>query len=87
MKPGTSTSAFSSFRPHPSSFAPRTLLVADEFCAVLDRVCACVVARAFRRTIDRLHRVDVPLCAVVATSHTDLQAALLPDEVVWCEDG
>lgn len=62
-----------------------TLLIADEFCAVLDRVSACVVARSLRRTIDRLHRVGVPLCCVVATSHTDLQPALLADKVVWCE--
>ena len=62
-----------------------TLLVADEFCAVLDRVSACVVARGLRRTIDRLARVGVPVRAAVATSHDDLSAALLPDETVWCE--
>jgi ABC-type ATPase with predicted acetyltransferase domain len=61
------------------------LLVADEFAAVLDRVTACVVARSLRRTVDRLHRVGVPIAAVAATSHDDLRAAMLPDRVVWCE--
>ena len=58
-----------------------TLLVADEFCALLDRVTACVVARGLRRQMDRLARVKVPVRAVVATSHDDLEPALLPDAV------
>jgi hypothetical protein len=63
------------------------LLVADEFCAVLDRVSAAVVARSLRRTLDRLHRVGLPICALVATSHDDLEPALLPDEVAHCDFG
>lgn len=65
----------------------RIVLMADEFCAVLDRVSAAVVARSLRRTIDRLHRVGLPLSAVVATSHEDLEAALLPDVVAQCDFG
>ena len=64
-----------------------TLLAADEFCAVLDRVTACVVARSLRRTIDRLSRVGVDVRAIVATSHDDLAAALLPDVTVRCDFG
>ena len=58
-----------------------TLLVADEFCAVLDRVTASVVARGLRRQIDRMARVKIPVRAVVATSHDDLEPALLPDRI------
>ena len=61
------------------------LLVADEFCAVLDRTTAAVVARGLRRTIDRLSRVGLPVAAAVATSHDDLRPALLPDRVEWRE--
>ena len=59
----------------------RLMLVSDEFCAVLDRISAAVVARCLRRTIDRLARVGVPVRAAVATSHDDLTGALLPDLV------
>ena len=65
--------------------SPCELLVIDEFCAVLDRVTAAVVARSLRRTVERLTRVGAPVAAVVATSHDDLREALLPDRVVWCE--
>jgi ABC-type ATPase with predicted acetyltransferase domain len=64
-----------------------TLLVADEFAAVLDRTTAAGVARGLRRTIDRLARVGIPVAAAVATSHDDLQPALLPDRVERCEWG
>jgi ABC-type ATPase with predicted acetyltransferase domain len=61
--------------------ATACVLVADEFAAVLDRVTAMVVARALRRAID----ASAGLCAVVASSHDDLEAALLPDVVVRCD--
>ena len=64
-----------------------TLLVADEFAAVLDRVSAAVVARSLRRSIDRLSRVGVGVAALLATSHDDLEAALLPDAVARCDFG
>jgi ABC-type ATPase with predicted acetyltransferase domain len=60
-----------------------SVLAADEFAAPLDRVTALVVARALRRAVDG--RPD--LCAVVATSHDDLAAALAPDVVVRCDFG
>jgi hypothetical protein len=62
-------------------------LAADEFCAVLDRVTACVVARSLRRTISALATGETPMSAVVATSHDDLEPALLPDDVVRCDFG
>jgi ABC-type ATPase with predicted acetyltransferase domain len=58
-------------------------LAADEFAAPLDRVTAMVVARAVRRAVDA--RPD--LCAIVATSHDDLAAALVADVVVRCDFG
>ncbi|MEL7239943.1 MAG: hypothetical protein AAGK78_13890 [Planctomycetota bacterium] len=65
--------------------AKGVLLVADEFAAVLDRTTAKLVARALRRTVDRLSRVGVPVAAVVATSHDDLVDALCPDTAHWCD--
>jgi hypothetical protein len=58
-------------------------LVADEFAALLDRVTAHVVARALRRAID----ASPQRSAIVATSHDDLEGALLPDVVVRCDFG
>ena len=69
------------------SYAGPTLIVADEFGAVLDRVTAATVARGLRRTVERLSRLGIPVAAAVATSHDDLGPALLPDRVVWCECG
>ncbi len=66
-----------------SSGGRKVLLVADEFCAVLDRVTAAVVARTLRRTVDG----SPGLAAVVATSHDDLVASLRPDRVVRCDFG
>ena len=64
-----------------------TLLVADEFAAVLDRVSAATVARSLRRSVDRLARVGVRVSAAVATSHDDLGPALLPDVTIRCDFG
>jgi ABC-type ATPase with predicted acetyltransferase domain len=70
-----------------ASHHERALLVVDEFCAILDRVTAGVVARALRRTIDRLNQRGPRLAAIIATSHDDLGAALLPDVAVRCDFG
>ena len=59
------------------------ILVADEFCAVLDRISAKVVARCLRKTINAQREI----AAIVATSHDDLEAALEPDLVVCCDFG
>jgi ABC-type lipoprotein export system ATPase subunit len=59
------------------------ILLADEFCAVLDRLTAMIVARALRRAVD----ATPGLCAVVATSHEDLEEALVADVVVRCDFG
>jgi len=62
----------------------QAILVADEFAALLDRVTACVVSHALRRTVDAC---AAQLCAIVATSHDDLIRALRPDVIVRCDFG
>src|SRR5437588_32134 len=57
-----------------------SVIAADEFCALLDRVTACVVARNFRRLIDMTN-----IAAVLATSHDDLTRALQPDTIIRCD--
>jgi ABC-type lipoprotein export system ATPase subunit len=59
------------------------IIACDEFAAVLDRVTAMVVSRCLRRAID----ADPRIAAVVATSHDDLQPALRPDWLAWCDFG
>jgi ABC-type ATPase with predicted acetyltransferase domain len=61
----------------------QTVLICDEFAAVLDRVSACVVARALRRTIDASRGIS----AILATSHNDLAEALQPNRCVECDFG
>lgn len=63
----------------------KAVLIADEFAALLDRVTARVVSRAFRRMIDA--HIAPALSAIVATSHDDLIEALMPDLVVRCDFG
>lgn len=58
--------------------AGRTLIVADEFAQSLDRATARSVAMSFARVVRR----EANVCAIVATSHGDLEAALAPAEVV-----
>lgn len=61
-----------------------TMILCDEFAALLDRVTAAVVARALRRCVSSSeHRVS----ALVATSHEDLVGALRPDKVIRCDFG
>jgi len=57
------------------------VMAADEFCAVLDRVTACVVARNLRKVVDAMGTIGV----VVATSHDDLELALKPNVIVRCD--
>jgi ABC-type ATPase with predicted acetyltransferase domain len=59
------------------------VLIADEFCALLDRVTAAVVARSLRRAICD----DTNLRAILATSHDDLVGALRPDLHIRCDFG
>ena len=61
----------------------RAILICDEFAAVLDRITALVVARCLRRSID----AHPDLSAIVATSHDDLQPALRPERIAWCDFG
>lgn len=58
------------------------ILVCDEFCALLDRVTACIVSRSLRRAVDASR-----LSAIVATSHDDLLEALCPDMHARCDFG
>jgi ABC-type ATPase with predicted acetyltransferase domain len=59
------------------------VLACDEFAAVLDRVTASIVPRCLRRAIDAMPHA----AAVLATSHDDLQPALRPEMLVWCDFG
>jgi len=66
-----------------TSDSRQTILCCDEFAALLDRVTACVVARALRRAIDAGHGMS----AILATSHDDLPGALKPDRTLRCDFG
>ena len=59
----------------------RSVLVCDEFAALLDRVTAAIVARTLRRA------VSGNKSALVATSHEDLIRALDPNLIVRCDFG
>ncbi len=61
---------------------PGAILLADEFCALLDRITAAAVAHAMRRLVSRLG-----LRAIIATSHDDLLRPLQPDILVRCDFG
>lgn len=61
-----------------------SLLVCDEFAALLDRVSAVVVAGALRRTLDAM---PTPPGVLLATSHDDLRSALDSDTVIDCDFG
>jgi ABC-type glutathione transport system ATPase component len=59
-----------------------TILFCDEFCALLDRVTASVIACVVRRAVDRQ---KLTIC--LATSHDDLLAPLRPDQLITCDFG
>jgi ABC-type ATPase with predicted acetyltransferase domain len=63
--------------------ADAPIIACDEFAAVLDRVTAIAVAHRLRREIDATPNA----CAVVATSHEDLEPALAAETVVRCDFG
>lgn len=60
------------------------LLVCDEFCAVLDRVSAQIIAACVRRAVDAN---NTRLAALLATSHDDLDSPLQPDLHLECDFG
>jgi ABC-type ATPase with predicted acetyltransferase domain len=68
---------------HHASWRGPAVLACDEFAALLDRVSACTMARLLRKTT----AAHPGLCAVLATSHDDLAAALLPDIAIACDFG
>jgi len=59
------------------------VLIADEFCAVLDRVTAKVVAWNLAKFVRGSVGKGRPRAAVVATSHEDLSADLRPGVLIW----
>lgn len=62
----------------------KSILVADEFGALLDRITAKLVARVLRKLVDRdANKIG----AIVATSHDDIERALRPDRVIRCDFG
>jgi len=60
---------------------PWPVLIVDEFCAILDRITARVIARTLRRLTSR----DPSLRLILATSHDDLASALQPDRHITCD--
>jgi ABC-type ATPase with predicted acetyltransferase domain len=66
----------------PQCRSPRSIIVCDEFAALLDRITAAIVARMLRRAISSTEQ-----SAIVATSHEDLIRALGPDAIVRCDFG
>lgn len=64
--------------------AQHTLIVCDEFAALLDRITADVVASVLRRFVNTHHE---SVAAIVATSHDDLVEPLDPDHVIECDFG
>jgi ABC-type ATPase with predicted acetyltransferase domain len=65
-----------------------TVLVIDEFAALLDRITALIVARTLRRAMECSRRGNRTLLgALVATSHDDLIHTLDPDTIVHCDFG
>jgi ABC-type ATPase with predicted acetyltransferase domain len=65
-------------------FGTHSVLVCDEFGAVLDRVSASIVAACVRRAVDARSST---LSAILATSHDDLHAALDPELRIDCDFG
>ena len=55
----------------------RTVILADEFAATLDRLTAQTISRNLRRWIDRTHHVFI-----AATTHDDLLETLEPDVLI-----
>jgi hypothetical protein len=54
-------------------------IVADEWCATLDRITAKVISRNARKVADKRG-----VGFLVATTHEDILADLDPDAIVWC---
>jgi ABC-type ATPase with predicted acetyltransferase domain len=65
-------------RPSEPGGAHGAVLVADEFCAMLDRVTATTIASNVRRWIDRGSHT-----LICASSHDDLLESLRPTVLVW----
>ena len=63
------------------------LLLADEFCATLDRLTAKVVAYQLRKFITASLTTPTPRAAIVATTHDDLLSDLAPDVLVYKDLG
>ena len=55
-----------------------TVVIADEFCSLLDRVTAAGVCRSLRRWVDRVGRGRF----ILATAHDDVKRWLSPDVLV-----
>ncbi len=57
-------------------------VIADEWCAKLDRTTACVISHNVRRIADKRG-----IGFLLATTHEDIIDDLQPDIVVWCRGG
>jgi ABC-type ATPase with predicted acetyltransferase domain len=58
------------------------VVLADEFCAALDRATACVLSRNIRKWVRRLDRENRKVCFIAVTSHDDLLESLEPDLLI-----
>jgi ABC-type ATPase with predicted acetyltransferase domain len=72
----------SPFTPHSTFRTPHCLLVADEFCSTLDRLCARAVAYRVRRMASREGAT-----VLAASAHDDLLEDLAPDVLVVKHEG
>ena len=69
----------------PTKTGRRSIVVCDEFAAVLDRITALIVARCLRKMIDASGDSPAAPSAIVASGHDDLIDALAPDMVISCD--
>jgi len=58
------------------------VVLADEFCATLDRQTAMVIGRNIRKWADREDKAGRRVCFVAATTHDDLLESLEPDVLI-----
>lgn len=71
--------------------SPEPVIVADEFCSVLDRTVACILCWQMRKLVPELHKT-----LIAATAHEDIAQDLSPDhwlhmdlggQAVWQKGG
>jgi ABC-type ATPase with predicted acetyltransferase domain len=74
--------AVAPFTPHSALHTPHCVLVADEFCSTLDRLCARAAAYRVRRMASR-----EGITVLAASAHDDLLEDLAPDVLIAKHEG